>query len=132
MNIHQFSIQSLMILTAMVALFFALHRSYVFGNDFPILLYRAHQMPPSFATLSVLFCAFSLGYRSVRSLVLAGLVGAILVATALTVEIAEGMRDIHYWNWWSNLPTFLKIVGCHAVLGAAIGFILAFAFRLRI
>jgi hypothetical protein len=123
----RFSLRSLLILTALVSLFLALRSSYVLGNEDPI--FRAHQLPPLFAVLSVVISASCLSIRRTRNLVLLGASASLLVATILAAEITEGLRRMAYWNWYQDWPTFLQIVGCHAVVGAGIGFAVSVVFR---
>jgi hypothetical protein len=129
LSIVRFSLRSLLILTTLVSLFLALRSSYLFGNAFAIAVFRAHQLPPLFAALSVVISASCLSIRRTRDLVLLGSGVSLLVATILAAEITEGLRRIAYWNWYEDWTTFLQIIGCHAVLGAGIGFAVSIVFR---
>jgi len=120
---YQFSIRGLLFLLALASIFLALRTSYVFGHELSEVIRRAHHLPPLFATLAVLICIVRRSVTRMRSLVLVGLCASLVVAVTLVVEIAESLRRGYgYWNWWSDLPTFLEIVGAHAALGGAIGF----------
>lgn len=133
MNNRQISLPSLFILIGLVSLFLALRQSFVFtdsGNP----IARAHLLPPFVACLAVVLDRIRYHNSSFKSSAILGAVASTIVATALTIEIAEGLRRIRYWDWVSDLPTFCFIVGGHAVLGSLLGCVIAgvfAAFQLR-
>ena len=61
----------------------------------------------------------------VRWIAIVGAGVALFVASALTIEIAEGLRQIDYWKWRRDWPTFLLITSGHAIRGGLIGLGLA-------
>ena len=113
----QFSLLSLFGLTGFVALYFGLRSCFVFSGVGPSeLFFRAHLMPPFFAILSVAYLSVrpTLSWR--RRMLMGSLV-ACVVASALTIEIAEGFRLVDYWHWETDWIWFLEIVGFHACTG---------------
>jgi hypothetical protein len=124
----QFSIRGLLLLITLVALFLTLRQTYILGSQSAATaIARAHQLPPLLATLAVSACLFGPATPRFGPLALIGALTSLLVAAALTVEIAEDLRRTSdYWNWQRDWPTFLLIAGAHAILGTLIGLSLGY------
>ncbi|QDU30410.1 hypothetical protein ETAA8_55500 [Anatilimnocola aggregata] len=125
---RQFSLQTLLILIALVGLFFALRQSLVIESPNPI--GRAHLLPPLLTAIAV---AIGLKRSSAASFVSFAVLGACVstvVAAALAIEIAEELRRMKYWNWASDFSIFCRIVAIHAIVGGVIGLVFVGLFKM--
>jgi hypothetical protein len=119
---HQFTLRSILIITAFIALFLGLRRSYLLTGAG---IGGAHLMPPLFAVLAVATSLIAAAEsRFMRSIGLGASVSTI-VALILALEITEGLRRMNYWHWSNDWLFFLKIVFGHTCIGAGIGLVVA-------
>lgn len=119
---HQFTLRTILIITAFIALFLGLRRSYLLAGAG---IGGAHLMPPLFACLAVATSVVgSAESRFIRSIGLGASIST-LVALILALEITEGLRRMDYWNWSQDWLLFLAIVFSHTCIGASIGLIVA-------
>ena len=124
----QVSLRFLFYATTLVALFFALRRSYLMtAFDLENAMERAQSMPPILALAAALLSPSCSGTRwspAVRGVILGASVGS-LSCLALIIEFGESLRQMDYWNWWRDWPRVAPHFTVATVQGGAIG---AFAF----
>jgi uncharacterized integral membrane protein len=116
---HQITLRSILIITAFIALFLGLRRSYVLaGGD---RVSKAKQMPPLFAALAVSASLIGSAESRFRRSIILGAIVSITVTTIFTIEITQELRRMGYWNWSGDWPIFLAILCGYACVGGSIG-----------
>jgi hypothetical protein len=135
----KFSLRSLLYVTALVALFYGLRRSYLMtAFDLEEAIERARNVPTLLTLAAVLLAAMfsqiSQGKRwspVVRGTILGATVGS-FSCLALAFEFGEALRRIDYWNWWQDWPLVAPYFIVATVQGGAIGaFVLQLGHLLR-
>jgi CDP-diglyceride synthetase len=124
----QFSLRFLLYVTALVALFYALRRSYLMtAFDLEEAIERARNVPTILTLAAVVFAAMfsqtSQGKKwspIVRGAVLGAIVGS-LSCLVLAIELGEALRRMDYWNWWKDWPLVAPYFIVATVQGGAIG-----------
>jgi|GEM_PF-4442317 len=124
----QFPLRFLLYVTALVALFYALRRSYLMtAFDLEEAIERARNVPTILTLAAVLFAAMfsqtSQGKKwssIVRGAVLGAIVGS-LSCLMLAIELGEALRRMDCWNWWKDWPLVAPYFIVAIVQGAAIG-----------
>lgn len=111
----QFTLRSLLSLTAIVSVFLLLRDAAVMGRREKL----AYCIPPTVGALGGVYAGFvargekrSLVFALKRGAALGGLLGA-AAAAALIVEIGEGLRrstNGEYWNWGRDWSLACKIL----------------------
>jgi phosphate/sulfate permease len=130
----KFSLRSLLYVTALVALFYGLRRSYLMtAFDLEEAIERARNVPTLLTLAATLIAAImpqnAKGNRwppAVRGAILGATVGT-HSCLALVIEFGEMLRRMDYWNWWENWPLVAPYLIVAMVQGGAIG---AFVFQL--
>lgn len=123
---YQFTLRTILIITAFVALFLGLRRSYVFtAKPAATSIARAKQMPPLFACLAVTASLVSSAESKFKRSIGLGAVVSTIIAAILTWEFAEGLRGMRYWNWSADWPMFLTIIFGYTLMGGSIGLVVA-------
>jgi hypothetical protein len=129
----QFSLRSLVYVTALVALFYGLRRGYLMtAFDLAETIERARNVPTlvslAAALSAAVFLQGSTHRKSSQSCWLSLWRGAILGAgagalscLALAIEFGEGLRRIEYWNWSQDWLLVLPYFVVATIQGAAIG-----------
>jgi hypothetical protein len=98
---RQFSLRTILVIIAFVALFLALRKAYVFDTHAASsTISRAWQMPSLFAGLTVAASLIGSSESRVKRSIALGAIIATIVAAELATEIAEGIRRTStYWIW---------------------------------
>ncbi|MGI8981553.1 MAG: hypothetical protein ACR2FY_20190 [Pirellulaceae bacterium] len=135
----QFSLRFLLYVTTLIALFYALRRSYLMtAFDLDDAVARARNVPAVLALvaalLSALFspsCSESRWSPAFRGVILGASVGS-LSCLALIIEFGESLRQMDYWNWWRDWPRVAPHLSVATLQGGAIGaFVLQLGWVLR-
>lgn len=124
----QFSLRFLLSATALIALFYALRRSYLMtAFDLDEAVGRARNIPAilslAAAMLAALFfrnCSGSRWSPAVRGVILGASVGS-LSCLALIFEFGESLRQMDYWDWWRDWPRVAPHFTVATLQGGAIG-----------
>lgn len=135
----QFSLRTLLCVTALVALFYALRLGYLMtAFDLDETIERARNVPTLLALAAALL-AMMFSRNSPRTKRSPAISGAVLGAAvgslsclALAIEFGESLRRIDCWNWWKDWPLVAPYFIVATAQGGAIGaFVLQFGHLLR-
>jgi hypothetical protein len=124
----KFSLRSLLYVTALVALFYGLRRSYLMtAFDLEEAIERARNVPTLLSLAAAVIAALMppnlLGNRwpaAVRGAILGATVGT-HPCLALAIEFGEMLRKMDNWNWWEDWPLVDPYLVVAMVQGGAIG-----------
>lgn len=125
----RFSIRQLLAVTAIVAIFCGLRSSYVLGDYAGNAITRAFFVPPMMAVVVSLYCSAILRtspsmLKRIAYATAAGAGAAAVTMLILGWEIAAELKQMGYWNWWSDLPLFLMVMAQEVLAGGIVGLIL--------